>query len=130
MYVDWILNRSVYHQFQAFYHGFHSVCASNALIVSNLCAVIYDKLRWLCVEGRGRISRLGLTKDIKMGSNLFQYDVSHQWIAQRQVGLVSVQCDGVGCHVLCLWHGIFVWQHIGQSTTATSRHCRNMKSDV
>ena len=26
----------------------------------------------------------------------------HQWIAQRQVGPVSVYCDGVGCHVLCL----------------------------
>ena len=34
LYVDWILNKSIYHQFQAFYHGFHSVCASNALIVS------------------------------------------------------------------------------------------------
>ncbi|XP_062616198.1 probable E3 ubiquitin-protein ligase HECTD2 isoform X2 [Saccostrea cucullata] len=33
LYVDWILNKSVYHQFQAFYHGFHSVCASNALIM-------------------------------------------------------------------------------------------------
>ena len=43
---------------------------------------------------------------------------------------VSVYCDGVGCHVLCLRHGISVWQHIGQSTTATSRHCRDMTSDV
>ena len=25
---------------------------------------------------------------------------------------VSVYCDGVGCHVLCLRHGIPVWQHI------------------
>lgn len=33
LYVDWILNKSIYHQFQAFYHGFHSVCASNALIM-------------------------------------------------------------------------------------------------
>ncbi|XP_041367987.1 probable E3 ubiquitin-protein ligase HECTD2 isoform X2 [Gigantopelta aegis] len=33
LYVDWVLNRSVYAQFQAFYHGFHSVCASNALIM-------------------------------------------------------------------------------------------------
>ncbi|VDI02211.1 E3 ubiquitin-protein ligase HECTD2 [Mytilus galloprovincialis] len=33
LYVDWVLNRSIYPQFQAFYHGFHSVCASNALIV-------------------------------------------------------------------------------------------------
>ena len=60
----------------------------------------------------------------------FQCDVPHQWIAQRQVGPVSVYCDGVGCHVLCLRHGISVWQHIGQSTTATSRHRRDMTSDV
>ena len=26
----------------------------------------------------------------------------------------------------CLQHGIPVWQHIGQSTTATNRHCRDM----
>ena len=51
-------------------------------------------------------------------------------IAQQQVGPVCVYCDGVGCHVLCLRHGIPVWQHIGQSTTATNRHCRDMTSDV
>ena len=43
---------------------------------------------------------------------------------------VSVYCDGVGCCVLCLWHGVPVWQHIGQSTTATNRHRRDMTSDV
>ena len=84
----------------------------------------------VCVEGRGRISRSGLTQDINMGSCVFQCDVPHQWIAQRQVGPVSVYCDGVGCRVLCLRHGISVWQHIGQSTTATSRHRRDMTSDV
>ena len=84
----------------------------------------------VCVEGRGRISRSGLTQDIKMGSCVFQCDVPHRWIAQRQVGSVSVYCDGVGCRVLCLRHGISVWQHIGQSTTATSRHRRDMTSDV
>ena len=42
---------------------------------------------------------------------------------------VSVYCDRVGCQVLCLQHCIPVWQHIGQSTTATSRHCRNKTSD-
>ena len=84
----------------------------------------------VCVEGRGRISRSGLTQDIKMGSCVFQCDVPHQWIAQRQVGPMSVYCDGVGCHALCLQHGISVWQHIGQSTTTTSRHRRDMTSDV
>ena len=33
-------------------------------------------------------------------------------------------------YVLCLRHGIPVWQHIGQSTTATSRHRHDMTSDV
>ena len=84
----------------------------------------------MCVEGRRRISLSGLTQDIKMGSCVFQCDVPHQWIAQRQVGPMSVYCDGVGCHVLCLWHGITVWQYIGQSITATSRHRREMTSDV
>ena len=83
-----------------------------------------------CVEGRGRICRSGLTQDIKMGSCVFQCDVPHQWIAERQVGPVSVYCDGVGCRVLYLRHGTSVWQHIGQSTTATSRHRRDMTSDV
>jgi E3 ubiquitin-protein ligase HECTD2 len=34
LYLDWILNTAIYEQFRAFYLGFHSVCASNALIVS------------------------------------------------------------------------------------------------
>ena len=84
----------------------------------------------VCVEGWGRIYRSGLTQDIKMGSCVFQYDVPHQWIAQRQVNPVSVHCDGVGCHVLCLRHGIPVWQHIGQITTATSIHPGNTTPDV
>ena len=37
---------------------------------------------------------------------VFQCDVPHQWIAQRQVDPVSVYCDEMGCHVLCLRHGI------------------------
>ena len=32
-----------------------------------------------------------------MDSYVFQCDVPHQWVAQRQVGPVSVYCDGVGC---------------------------------
>ena len=65
-----------------------------------------------------------------MGSCVFQCEILHQWIAQRQVGSVFVYCDGVGCHVLCLRHGIPVWQRTGQSTTATGRHRRDMTSDV
>ena len=34
LYLDWILNKGIYEKFRAFYLGFHSVCASNALIVS------------------------------------------------------------------------------------------------
>ena len=45
-------------------------------------------------------------------------------------GLIPVYCDGVVCHVLCLRHGIPVSEHIGQSTNATSRRCRDMTSDI
>ena len=81
---------------------------------------------WKVGEGfPGRVS----PKTLKWVA-VFQCYVPHQWIAQRQVGPVSVYCDGVGCRVLCLGHGIPVCQHIGQSTTATSRHRRDMTSDV
>ncbi|XP_071946832.1 probable E3 ubiquitin-protein ligase HECTD2 [Antedon mediterranea] len=33
LYIQYILNDAIYQQFAAFYHGFHSVCASNALIM-------------------------------------------------------------------------------------------------
>ncbi|XP_072095846.1 probable E3 ubiquitin-protein ligase HECTD2 [Mobula birostris] len=33
LYVDFLLNKSIYQQFAAFYYGFHSVCASNALML-------------------------------------------------------------------------------------------------
>ncbi|XP_007894931.2 probable E3 ubiquitin-protein ligase HECTD2 [Callorhinchus milii] len=33
LYVDFLLNKSVYKQFASFYFGFHSVCASNALML-------------------------------------------------------------------------------------------------
>ena len=55
------------------------------------------------MEVRGKISWSDLTQDIKMGSCVFQFDVPCQWIAQRQVGPVSVYCDKMGCHVLCLY---------------------------
>ena len=45
-----------------------------------------------------------------MGCCVFQCDVPHQWIVQRQVIPVSVYCDEVGCRVMCLWHGIPVLQ--------------------
>ncbi|XP_013916108.1 PREDICTED: probable E3 ubiquitin-protein ligase HECTD2 [Thamnophis sirtalis] len=32
LYVDFLLNKSIYKQFAAFYYGFHSVCASYALM--------------------------------------------------------------------------------------------------
>ena len=35
-YVDFLLNKSVYEQFKAFYFGFHSVCASNTVIVNSI----------------------------------------------------------------------------------------------
>ncbi|XP_053307189.1 probable E3 ubiquitin-protein ligase HECTD2 [Spea bombifrons] len=33
LYVDFLLNKSIYKQFSAFYYGFHSVCSSNALML-------------------------------------------------------------------------------------------------
>ena len=33
LYLDWLLNGVVKDRFRAFYLGFHSVCASNALIM-------------------------------------------------------------------------------------------------
>uniref|UniRef100_UPI003AAC69D3 probable E3 ubiquitin-protein ligase HECTD2 n=1 Tax=Centroberyx gerrardi TaxID=166262 RepID=UPI003AAC69D3 len=33
LYIDLLLNKSIYKQFAAFYHGFHSVCASDALML-------------------------------------------------------------------------------------------------
>ena len=38
LYLEWVLNNSCYDQFNAFYRGFHSVVASNALIVSTHCS--------------------------------------------------------------------------------------------
>uniref|UniRef100_T1J0Y5 HECT-type E3 ubiquitin transferase n=1 Tax=Strigamia maritima TaxID=126957 RepID=T1J0Y5_STRMM len=32
-YVNWVINQGIYDKFKAFYLGFHSVCASNALIM-------------------------------------------------------------------------------------------------
>ncbi|XP_052132072.1 probable E3 ubiquitin-protein ligase HECTD2 isoform X1 [Frankliniella occidentalis] len=33
LYLDWMLNTAIYNEFRSFYLGFHSVCASNALIM-------------------------------------------------------------------------------------------------
>ena len=44
------------------------------------------------------------------------------------LGLFTVTV--IWCHVLCLQHGIPVWHCIGQSITATSRHRRDMTTDV
>lgn len=46
LYLDWILNAAIYEQFRAFYLGFHSVCASNALIVSvTNCCLCSDAIK-------------------------------------------------------------------------------------
>ena len=45
--------------------------------------------------------------DIKMGSYVFQCNVSHQWIAQRQVSPISVYRDGVGI-MSCVWGMAFL----------------------
>ena len=89
------------------------------------------KLKVRCVfEWSGRISQWHQTQDIQMGSFGFQCNTPHQCITQQQLCPLSVYCDRVDCHVLYLRHGIPVWQHIGQSITATSRHRRDMTLDV
>ena len=77
-------------------------------------SIIQDERPLMCVEGWGMISRLGLTQDIRIGSCVFQWDVPHQWIPQRQVAPPPCLCIlwWVGCHVLYLRHGKPVWQHI------------------
>ena len=91
---------------------------------ANTMAVIWTDIwarwRWcgLCAaydEDREVISQSCQTKDNWMGSWIVLCDVLHEWIAQRQVGLLSACCDRVcvmscvcmlwqgGCHVLCLY---------------------------
>ena len=91
--------------------GFKTRLVRYFLLSFRLLTTMTVERSLVCVEGRGRITRSGVTQVIKMGSCVFQCDVPHQWIAQRQVGPVSVYCDGVGCRVLCLRHGISVWDN-------------------
>ena len=96
-------------------------------LTTSIILVSYKGERSLvCVEGRGRISRSGLTQDIKMGSCVFQCDVPHQWIAQRQVGPVSVYCDGA-------WHSCVAahWSKYHCYKKAPSRyHLRCLKATL
>lgn len=50
LYVDFLLNKSIYKQFAAFYYGFHGVCASGALMVSDASSQSSSrpKIYWLC----------------------------------------------------------------------------------
>ena len=111
-------------------HIYSCVCDITYVYVLLSLGSLYGLIASFILYELQENTRSGLTQDNKMGICVFQFDVPHQWLAKRQVGPVSVYCDGVGCHVLCLRHGISVWQHIGQSTTATSRHRRDMTSDV
>ena len=66
-------------------------------------------VRWpVCVEGRGWISRSGLTQNIKMDICVFQCDVPHQWIAaSTATGRPRVWIlwrGGVSCPVSAAWH--------------------------
>uniref|UniRef100_A0A8C6NUT7 HECT-type E3 ubiquitin transferase n=1 Tax=Nothobranchius furzeri TaxID=105023 RepID=A0A8C6NUT7_NOTFU len=66
LYIDFLLNKSIYTQFAAFYHGFHSVCASDALMVSLqgvcecvcMCVLVYItfSLQWLGSSRRAHIT--------------------------------------------------------------------------
>ena len=66
-------------------------------------SIIKLSVRWCLLkvgEGRGKI-----TQDTKIGGCVPQCEVPHQWIA-RQVGPVSVYCDGGGVFCVMFWHGI------------------------
>ena len=76
------------------------------------CVVRKEFLCWV---------RPSLAQDVKSSSCCSQCNVLHQWMAQRQVCPVSVYCDCVGCHVLCMWHDIQIWPHNNQSITAKRR---------
>ena len=65
-----------------------------------------------------------LCEQIKLET--LKWEIVWHSIFKQQVSTVSVYCDRVGCHVLCLQHVIQVWQYIGISITATSRHRRDM----
>ena len=73
----------------------------------------------LCVRGQECHFSVVPNKDINIGSCGFQCDASNQWIAQREVGPMYVDCDGMGCHVLCLRHGIPVTAVLSQAGTIT-----------
>lgn len=47
LYLDWVLNTAIYAQFRAFYLGFHSVTASNALIVSASLSLLFTSFYYL-----------------------------------------------------------------------------------
>ena len=69
---------------------FLSDCHHDSIIMLNVC----------CVCGMsGQYVSVGLDQKTKTGSCLFQCDVPHQWIAQRQV-----YCDVMGCPVSAAWH--------------------------
>ena len=56
--------------------------------------------------------------------------IRHVFSDRSALCLYSVTWMGVMSCVPCLRHGIPVWQHIGQGTTATIRHRRDMTSDA
>ena len=55
------------------------------------------------MEGFGGFLGVRLDQDIKIGSCKLQCDDLNQWITERQLGPVSVYCDGVECHYICLY---------------------------
>lgn len=57
LYLDWVLNTAIYDQFRAFYLGFHSVCASNALIVrlSKIFTALCVLKTFLCIFLSSRV---------------------------------------------------------------------------
>ena len=65
--------------------GGHSILSTELLTDYHHTNIIELSVPGVCV-----CERSGLTQDIKMGSCVFQCEIPHQWIAQPQVGPVTV----------------------------------------
>ena len=88
------------------HHGCPNYTPRLGLAVYHHTCIMKLSVCWCVWKVRRKLSRSGLNQDIKLGSFVFHCNVPQQQIAQRQVGPVSVYCARVGCHVLCLLHGI------------------------
>uniref|UniRef100_A0A4W3K454 HECT-type E3 ubiquitin transferase n=1 Tax=Callorhinchus milii TaxID=7868 RepID=A0A4W3K454_CALMI len=87
LYVDFLLNKSVYKQFASFYFGFHSVCASNALMVSISLKYFWDIVLGFSLELQKQLLHFATGSDrVPVGGladlsfKISKIDVSIDWL--------------------------------------------------